>query len=176
MKSELLKPCKVRLDIARNSSQLMRYDLVRNDGFAKSMALRRISPALAQTSPCFAITANRHDEALLVKVSHDDLEAIVFAPKKVLYRYADVVEFHKGCATAFLAGVGDSARGDAWAGEWDDEHGESCGTGTAGTDSGGHVRGPWIACDPLLVSVHNVVLAVGGFDGCSLDIRYIGLW
>ena len=57
---------------------------------------------------------------------------------------------------------------------FDEEQGHSCGTGTTGAHRHGEIIGEHTIGDPFLLTVDDVVLAVGGFLRRRLQVRHIG--
>lgn len=165
----------MRLYVATNGGKLVADDLVGDEGFAKGVSLAGVFKRLGETSASFAVAADGHDEALFIEVRHYDAEALVFTADQILNGDVYVVELDEASAAALLPAVGDAAVGDAGCVRRDHEDGDSSHAWTAGADGRGHMGGPWHACDPLLVAIHDVVFAVRGFLGGGLDVGDVGL-
>jgi hypothetical protein len=165
----------VRLDVATHGSEFVRNDLVGEQGFAERVSCGCVGKGFGEAGTGFAVAAYGHDEALFIKVCHDDFEAVVFGAEEVAHGYMYVIELDEAGATAFLAAVGDAPVCEAGGGRGDDKHREARHAGAAGTDGRGHMCSPWHTSDPFLLAVDDVVCAIRGLLGGGLDVGDIGL-
>lgn len=151
------------LHISTNCRQLVANDLIGNQWLAECVALVGVFERLRQAGASLAIAADRHDEALLVEVRHDDPEAFVLLPEEILDRYADIVHLDEAGATTFLSTVGYAPPCEAFRVDGYNDDRDATHAWTACSYSGRHVRCSGHAGDPFLVAIHNVMFAVGGF-------------
>ena len=173
MKRNLLQPRPMRLDLVRQLAELPPDDLIIRERFPERVPFVRVGDAVGEAGAGFAVAADGHDEAFLVEILHDDLEAGVFLAQEVFHGDNHVVQFDHGTAARVLPAVVDLAAGDAFGVHGDHEDGDAFHSGAAGADGCGHVGGPGGAGDPFLPAVDEVGFPVGRFYGGGEDVADI---
>ena len=170
---EVLEPVVGGLNLARHVPELKTDDGVVNELLAERTTLVGVFYGLLEEHAREAVALNDDSDALVVEVGHDNLEPGILLADKVLNGDLDVLEGDVGGAGTVHTLAIHLAGGDAFA-ALDEEDGDTAHTGTAGADSDGEVLGPDSIGDPLLLTVDNVVLAVGGELGFAADVGNIG--
>jgi len=110
-----------------------------------------------------------HGPALVVEVAEDDVDTLVLLAEEILNGYLDVVVGNVGGSSGRGIGGLDGLGLDTLA-TLDEQHTEAL----VGLDAGNEIVGEDTVGDPLLGSVDDIVLAVGGFDGGGTEAGNIG--
>jgi len=172
---QLFQPCPVAFYIPPNCRKFVADDLVRNQRLAEGMPLVRVVERQRKAGPRLAIAADRHDEALLVEVGHDDAEALVFLAEEIFDRHVNIIHFDKAGAAGLLPAVRYPTVSDTFRICGDDDDGYAVRSGASSSYGCRYVGCPWHAGDPLLVPIHNIMLSIRGLHGCGLDVGDVRL-
>lgn len=180
LEDEVLEPVVAGLDLAGHVGQLQPDDRVIDQLLAEGAALVRVLDAVLVTHAREAQALDDDADALVVEVGHDDLEALVLLADQVLDGHLDVLEGDVGGAAAPHTLAVHAAGADAAHIALDEQHRDTIHALLTGADGGGEVVAPDTVGDPLLLAVHDVVLAILGELGlagkvCNITTSICGL-
>lgn len=140
--------------------ELETNDRVVDETLAESLALVGILHRLLVADTGEAEALDDDTDTLVVEVSHDDLEALVLLANEVLDWDLDVFKGDVGCATGpdtlAIHSSGRNTTGLAL----NEEHRDTVHALVACSNGSGKVVAPNTVCDPLLLAIHDVMLAV----------------
>ena len=105
----------------------------------------------------------------MVEVVHDDLKALIFLAKQVLHRDLDILKFNVGRAGQAHTLCVNLTDANTWEGLFNQNGGNTRGTGAASANRYGEIISPDTIGDPLFDTINNVVLSVRSLFGGSFQ-------
>lgn len=157
---QVLEPVIRGLDLARHMCEFEADDGVIDETLAESLALMGVLDALFVADASEANTLDDDTNALVVEVGHDNLETLVLLSDQVLNRHLDVFEGNVGGTAGPDTLAVHLSGADAPSAALNEQNGDTVHAFAASADCSGEVVGPDTVGDPLLFTVHNVMLAV----------------
>lgn len=176
LEDQVLEPGVGGLDSNGHVGELGSDDGVLDQRLAKGLSLVGVLAGLLVADSRGSVGLDDDTDSLVVEVGHDDLETLVLLAEQVLHGDLDVLHGDPGGAgRQHTLGVHSSGLKTLHA-SLEQQNGNTvhAGAGAAGSDGNGEVVGPDTVGDPLLDTVDNVVLSVGGQLGGGGDVGDIG--
>lgn len=176
LEDQVLEPGVGGLDSDGHVSELGSDNRVLDQGLAEGLSLVGVLAGLLVTDSRSSVGLDDDSNSLVVEVGHDDLETLVLLAEQVLNGDLDVLHGDPGrSGRKHTLSVHSSGLKTLHA-SLEEQNGDTvhAGAGAAGSDGNGEVVGPDTVGDPLLDTVDNVVLSVGGELGGGGDVGDIG--
>lgn len=174
LEDQVLEPGVSGLNSNGHVGELGSDDGVLNQRLAKGLSLVGVLAGLLVTDSRSSVGLDDDADSLVVKVGHDDLEALVLLAEEVLHGDLDVLHGNPGGAGRQHTLSVHSSGLEALHASLEEKDGDTVHAGAASSDGNGEVVSPDTVGDPLLDTVDNEELAVGGLLGGGGDVGDIG--
>lgn len=173
LEDDVLEPVVGGFDLAGHVSELHADDRVVDQALPEGLALVGVLHGFLVADTGEAAALDDDSDALVVEVGHNDLEATVLLANQILDGNLDILEGHIGGSTAENALAVHAAGANTASRALDQKDTETVHAVLAGANSSGEVIGPDTICDPLLLTVDNVVLAILAELSLTAEISHI---
>lgn len=176
LEDQVLEPGVGGLDSNGHVGELGSDDGVLNQRLAESLSLVGVLAGLLVANSRSSVCLDDDTNSLVVEVGHDDLETLVLLAEQVLHGDLDILHGDPGRAgRQHTLSVHSSGLKTLHASlEQQNRDTVHARAGATGSDGNSEVVSPDTVGDPLLDTVDNVELSVGGLLGGSGDVGNIG--